>query len=40
MKKKRERAQIDKIRNDIEVTNDITEMQRIIRNYYEQIYGQ
>ena len=36
IKKKRERTQINKIRNEKEVT-DITEIQRIIRNYYMQI---
>ena len=32
-KRKRERAQINKIRNEKEVTMDTTEMQRIIRDY-------
>ena len=37
-KKKRERAQINKIRNEKgEVTSDTAEAQRIIRNYYMQI---
>ena len=36
--KKRERAQINKIRNDKgEVTMDITEIQRIIRDSYKQL---
>ena len=39
MKKKRERAQINKSRNERgEVTMDTTEMQRIIRDYYKQLY--
>ena len=36
---KRERTQIDKIRNErIERTADNSEIQRIIRDYYEQLY--
>ena len=36
-KKKREKNQINKIRNEKgEVTTDNAEMQRIIRDYYEQ----
>ena len=39
IKKKRERAQINKIRNEKgEVTINTTEIQRIIRDYYEQLY--
>ena len=38
--KKREKNQINKIRNEKgEVTTDDAEMQRIIRDYYEQLYG-
>ena len=40
IKKKREKNQINKIRNETgEVTTDNEEMQRIIRDYYEQLYG-
>ena len=40
IKKKRENNQINKIRNEKgEVTTDNGEIQRIIRNYYEQLYG-
>ena len=40
IKKKREKNQINKIRNKKgEVTADSTEIQRIIRDYYEQLYG-
>ena len=40
MKKKREKNQINKIRNEKgEVTTDNAEIQRIIREYYEQLYG-
>ena len=38
--KKKERAQINKIRNEEgEITPDTTEVQRIIRNYYKQLYA-
>ena len=38
--KKKEKNQINKIRNEKgEVTTDNAEIQRIIRNYYEQLYG-
>ena len=37
LKKKREKNQINKIRNEkVEVTTDNAEIQRIIRDYYEQ----
>ena len=40
MKKKREKNQINKIRNEkAEVTTDSAEIQRIIRDYYEQHNG-
>ena len=39
-RKKREKNQINKIRNEKgEVTIDNAEIQRIIRDYYEQLYG-
>ena len=39
-KKKREKTQINKIRNEKgEVTMDNTEIQRIITDYYEKLYG-
>ena len=40
IKKKREKNQINKIRNEKgEVTTDNAEIQRSIRDYYEQLYG-
>ena len=40
IKKKRERTQINKIRNRRgKVTTNTTEIQRIVRNYYEQLYA-
>ena len=39
-KRKREKNQIYKIRNEKgELTTDNAEIQRIIRDYYEQLYG-
>ena len=35
---KRQRSKINKVRNK-EATTDTTEMQRIIRDYYKQLYG-
>ena len=40
IKEKREKIQINKIRNEKgEVTTGNTELQRIIRDYYKQLYG-
>ena len=40
MKKKRERIQINTIRNERgETTTDTTEIQRFVRNYYEELYA-
>ena len=40
IKKKREKNQINKIRNEEgEVTTDNAEIQRIVRDYYEQLHG-
>ena len=38
MKKKRERSQVNKIRNEKEVTTHVIEIERIIRDCYEQLY--
>ena len=40
MKKKREKTQINRIRNvKGEVTTDTAEIQRIMRDYYKQLYA-
>ena len=40
IKEKREKNQINKIRNvKGDITTDNAEIQRIIRDYYEQLYG-
>ena len=39
-RKKREKNQINKIRNEkVEITIDNADIQRIIRDYFEQLYG-
>ena len=37
---KRERTQINTISNEGEITTNTTEIQRILRNYYEELYAQ
>ena len=39
IKKKREKTQINKIRNEREVVTDTKEIQRIGRKYYEQVHA-
>ena len=38
IKKKRERVQIDKVRNEKEITMDTAEIKRITRDYCKQLY--
>ena len=37
-KKEKKRAEVNKIRKEKEVTTDNTEIQRITRDYYKQLY--
>ena len=39
IKKKREKTQINRIRNEKEVTTDTAEIRRIMREYYKQLYA-
>ena len=39
IKKKREKTQINRIRNEKEVTTDTEEIKRIMRDYYKQLYA-
>ena len=39
IKKKREKTQINRTRNEKEVTSDTAEIQRIMRDYYKQLYA-
>jgi len=39
IKKKREKTQINKIRNEKEVTTENTEIQQNIRDYYKELYS-
>ena len=39
IKKKRQKSQINRIRNEKEVTTDTAEIQRIMRDYYKQLYA-
>ena len=39
IKKKREKTQINRIRNEKEVTTDTAEIQTIMRDYYKQLYA-
>ena len=39
IKRKREKAQINRIRNEKEVTTDTAEIQRIMRDYYKELYA-
>ena len=37
--KKKERTQVNKIRNEKEVTTDTAEIQSILRDYYKELYA-
>ena len=39
IKEEREKTQIKRIRNEKEVTTDTAEIQRIMRDYYKQLYA-
>ena len=39
IKKKTEKTQINRIRNEKEVTTDTAEIRRIMRDYYKQLYA-
>ena len=39
IQKKKAKTQINRIRNEKEVTNDTAEIQRIMRDYYKQLYA-
>ena len=39
IKKKREKTQINRIRNEKQVTTDTAEIKRIMRDYYKQLYA-
>ena len=39
IKEKREESEINTIRNEKEVTTDTTEIQRIMSDYYKQLYA-
>ena len=39
IKKKREKTQINRLRNEKEVTTDTAEIKSILRDYYKQLYA-
>ena len=39
IKKKKERTQVNKIKNEREITTNTAEIKTIIREYYEQLYA-
>ena len=39
IKKKREKTQINRIRNETQVTTDTAVIQRIMKDYYKQMYA-